>query len=174
MLLSFAQFRIDQETLGSDIGHDGRISVKALVCAGYALFAGLGVIERGNVDIQRHLSTRQSGRGNGMGAEHIDICLENLRPKTAANIIHPLPEGFCGRDASHNAECFLIELRVILHLIDSLKRRLCLTEQADIGEQNIAVFDLRLTALLVDTDSITPLDKIALGEHSADNTKPAR
>lgn len=173
MLFSFAQFCIDKVALVSNISHDGRVPVKALVCAGYAFFAGLGVVKWCNVDIQRHFARRQSRRGNLMGAEHIDIRPENLLPKAAANIIHPLPEGFRRRNAPHNAESVHVELRVVFHLIDSLKRRLRLTEQTDIGEQDIAVLDLRLAALFVDRDTVATLDEIALGKHSADNAETA-
>ena len=84
-----------------------------------------------------------------------------------------LPEGFCRRNAPHNAESILVELREVFQLIDGLKWRLRLTEQTNIGEQNITDFDLRLTAFFIDSDTIATLDEIALGKHSTDNADTA-
>ena len=47
-----------------------------------------------------------------------------------------------------------------MHFPDSFKIYFSLAKQSNIGEQDASIFDLRLTALLIHGDPITPFDKI--------------
>ena len=57
-----------------------------------------------------------------------------------------------------------------MHII---KCRLSLTQQSNVSEQNVPVFDLRLTPLFIHWNAIAPLDKIALAEHASNYIQSA-
>ena len=60
-----------------------------------------------------------------------------------------------------------------MQFTDRFKRRFSLAEQANIGKENISIFDLRLRALTVDPGTVSPFDEITLAQCAAYKRKTA-
>ncbi len=89
--------------------------------------------------------------------------------KAGSDIVHPLSEVLWRGDRSRNPPRRHIVIRVILHLVDCIIFLLSLAKDPYIGQQNIAILDLCLTAFLVHRDTIALLDKVAFSEHPAND-----
>ena len=168
MLAAFAQFDVRHIALSANVSCDRSISIETFIGTRAALFVGLRIILRRDVDIQIHMARSQSTRLNAMSGKQIYIGVEDLRTHGIADLVQTLAKRFRGWNVLYQSKGSPVELRVFHHLVYRFILRLSLCEAANVGHQNIAVGNLLLAPLLDVGPLIALFNKVAACKHYSD------
>ena len=172
MLFSFPEFAICHESFSSDIGHHGSVAVISLVGARHAFLLGLRVIEWCDIQIKRNQTLRKFSGNNIVIPKHTHIGFQEILSHGGTYVIHALTQGFCRWNSSLDAECVLVELRIIPHFFHRFKLGFPLAKQSYVGEEDIAVLYLRLTAFPLHRHTVGKPYELALLQQTSHNRQP--
>ena len=108
--------------------------------------------------------------------KHGEICLQDILPEGRAHCILTLAltKCFYGRNGIGDPRGGSKVIRICMEFTNGIKAVLSLALQANIGEKNIAVLDLRLRTLFIYSHAVAALDQITLSECSTYKCKVAR
>lgn len=101
------------------------------------------------------------------------VFVQDLPADGTADQVEALAQGLRRGDGVADAKDRLIKIRVVIHFMHGIKRRLAHALHADICQHDITVLYLVLGMAAVDLHVVAVFDEIALAEDCACNSKPA-